>query len=379
MRRLDPDELFSKVKKGDIESYVYAFAPIEPYTANPIVREMAGLHGAHLVFRPKINPFHLLRSKIWQEYERIPDIEQKYTFSGREFYDGFQLMARHDDPIKDSVRFISKNKKKLGIQFIDLNFSCPGYNVLPHNRGGALLTQPRKMRIVIEKTLKYSAIPVSVKIRNGFSSKSNCREVCRILNDYDLAWITINRAPVKREHVDFEALKDDYTAFHIAASENMNMPVIANGDLDMKTRTLPLRKIPNCKGIMIARGALGNPSLFQKLQLPKSENGELKDHQKRDIEGELKKLFRLVKKYDKIRSQEGRRLWTSFGQLKRVIFFFIKHYYESRGELIPAGYGETSFIRQTKFTRHQFVKVLSRLFPMTTAEQWEYWIPNYPK
>lgn len=375
MRKLNPRDLFSHVNNKDPSSFVYCFAPIEPYTANPIVRELAGINGAQLLFRPKINPFHLLKSKIWQEYEKIDGMKEIKTPNGRPVYDGCQIMARHDDPIKDSVRFISKNKKTLGISFIDLNFSCPGHNVLPHNRGGALLTKPKKLRIVIEKTLKFSSLPVSVKIRNGFEHTSSCKPICKVLNDYDLAWVTINRAPVKREKVDFKALKEDYSAFKLASQVLDDIPIVVNGDFDIRDRVEKLKDIPKCKGVMIARGALGNPLIFQEMTL--KQKIQTQDEKNGIIKENLRQLFVLVSKYDNLRSKDGRRLWTSFGQLKRVIFFFIKQYYEKKGELLPAGFGENSFIRQTRFSRKSFIDALSDVFPPVEKEKWDEWIPNY--
>ncbi|MCP4761366.1 MAG: tRNA-dihydrouridine synthase family protein [archaeon] len=364
MQRLDPKKLF----QDPHHRFIFAFAPLEPFTANPIVREYAGICGAQLVFRPKINPHQLLKAKEWQNYEQIKNLSLIKTPSELSVYDGIQLIARPDDPIKGAVRFISQNKKEIGVSFIDLNFSCPGHKVLPHNRGGELLKYPEKIRQVVEKSLKFTSLPVSVKIRSGYTIKDNPKEVLKVLKEFDLAWITVNRAPVKRGNVDFEVLKTDISYFQQTAEIiDDKFPFIANGDLNKIERINQLNSIKSCQGVMIGRGALGNPDIFFKL----SHNSKIK---KQNFSEETIEVFsRLFKIINKYREGESGR-WTSIAQLKSVLFFFIKHYKESQGQQLPHGYGEVQFIRKTKFTQKSLIEALYQIFPFIPLTQWEKWI-----
>ncbi len=115
----------------------------------------------------------------WQKFQKIQNLENLKTPWNESVYDGIQLLARPDDPIKNSVREISQQKYEIGIQFIDLNFSCPGYKVKPQNRGGELMKYPEKIREVVEKVLKFTSLPVSVKIRRGYTIKDSPVEVLR--------------------------------------------------------------------------------------------------------------------------------------------------------------------------------------------------------
>jgi len=374
----------------------FCFGAIEPYTENPIVRELAIHYGAKIVFRPKIIPFDLLKSKIWQFHQQIrltkPSSGKKTKnncigiIKNAKFIDGVQLLVRDDDPIKNTVNFLSENADKLNIQFIDLNFSCPGYKILPHNRGGELLKYPNRIKNIVEKVLKYSSIPVSVKIRKGYTSKDNPKQVCKILKDFDLAWVTINRAPVKRGSIDPISLKNDYSPFIIA--ENVvdgAFPLIANGDLDSCNQIDVLLKKTNIKAIMISRSALGFPYIFSKLIQSYSDpilnshsisnSNTIKDqifsnNQINSIFNEIFEiLFKIADKYSKVANG----YWISISQMKNILIHFIRKYYLLQNATPPAGYGINSW-KKKKFSYKTLAKSIYSIFNFIPEKKWLNWL-----
>ena len=144
-----------------------ALAPIEPITMNPVIRELMAINGARLVYRPKILPQHLLKAPNWQYWAKIKKISQVKTPSGKSVFDGIQIIARPGDPIKKAVKYIDNYANKIGIHFIDLNFCCPGYKVLPKRRGGDLLKDPETIIQVISEVIKFTSLPISIKIRKA--------------------------------------------------------------------------------------------------------------------------------------------------------------------------------------------------------------------
>jgi tRNA-dihydrouridine synthase len=375
--RLDPKQFFSS------EHLIFSLAPLEPFTANPITRELAGLNGADLVFRPKIQPFHLLKAKEWQLNERICGIELLKTNQGRQVYDGFQLIARPDDPIKDAVRYISQNAKEIGISFIDLNFSCPGHKVRPENRGGELMRTPDKIAQVIEKTLKFTHLPVSIKIRRAYDKddmKENPQKIIELIKQYDLAWVTINRATVKMGQME-EGLEcsgnyggdltEDNSAFEKSAQLLIDrFPVIANGAISLEHQVDSISKINNCKGVMIGRSAMGNPEIFKNLKSKQPDSiNNLDNISENDLINSLEALFDLIhRKY----SKDSWARWATVSNLKLILFHYMKHFFLQNKKQMPHGLGWAAW-KQTKFTKESLIHTCQTAFPFIERNKLDYW------
>ncbi|UYP45218.1 tRNA-dihydrouridine synthase B [Candidatus Lokiarchaeum ossiferum] len=347
-----------------------AFAPLEPYSANPLIRELMGLNGAQLLFRPKILPQHLLKAKEWQFWEKIKHITKIKTPSGKKVYDGIQLIARPDDPIRPAVEFINANAKKMEISFIDLNFCCPGYKVLPQKRGGELLKTPDLVIKVISRVLKYSDLPISMKIRKGYNQDDNPIELCRrIRKEFgkNIGWISLNRAPVKMAGVNMQHIQNDLSSFQEAykAVEGV-IPILANGGISDVCQLQNIVQNTNVSGIMIGRAAMGNSRIFYKASQFFQPNLLAKDW---TIEQELQNLFLLVNKYK--RGPSGR--WVSIGNLKRILFFYIKAFYERRSQQIPKGYGFSKW-NQTSFSKESLIATLINIFPSIPKLTWQHWL-----
>jgi tRNA-dihydrouridine synthase len=350
--QLVPRELF---RKGQL---IKAFAPMEPYTANPILRELMGKAGAQLVCRPKILPQHLLKAKAWQRYEKIKELPSLTTPENQYIYDGFQLIARPDDPIRPAVELLDRDAKTFGIQYIDLNFSCPGYKVLPQRRGGELLKEPEKVKRVVETVLKFTELPVSVKIRKGFSPSDSPEAICRMLKDFPLAWITVNRAPVKGEGLRTADIIQDWQPFKDAVKGvDGAIPIIANGQIDPLQPELSLL-LKECNGIMIGTGALGNPNIFS-------------NNPTTNLFEQLQDLKNLIAKYRQ--GASGR--WTTIGPIKQLLVYYIKHYFETKGQQVPAGYGVTKWLN-SKHSPQELIKSLKHIWPQLSPELWEGWFIN---
>lgn len=375
--RLNPRTLFSK------PSFVYAFAPLEPISTNPILREMMAINGAQLVTRPKILPHHLLKARKWQRLEKIKGIKTLTTPDGKPVYDGIQIIARPGDAIKPAIKFINGAFSQLGISFIDLNFCCPGHKVRPQRRGGELLKNPEEILQVIEEVLKYSDLPVSLKLRSGYNVKDTPSELCRqILQQFgtNIAWITMNRAPVKMGDTPTEQILKDYTAFQqTLEATSYKIPIIANGGLSTRADQDQLLKHAPVAGVMIGRGALGYPSVFQLMStsIPAAdllpEIPSRADPLTSRIYNDLSSLFQILPKY--LKGSTGR--WCSMGELKRLLFYFIKSYYTSQNLGLPPGFGFARW-HKSHFTPVEFRQTLTTFFPFIPASKWNQWLAFLP-
>ena len=350
-----------------------AFAPIEPITMNPIIRELMAINGARLVYRPKILPQHLLKAQNWQYWAKIKKISQIKTPSGKSVFDGIQIIARPGDPIKKAVKYINNYASKIGIHFIDLNFCCPGYKVLPKRRGGDLLKDPESIIKVISEAIKYTNLPISIKIRKGFLNSDTPTKLCTLIRrefGENIAWIAVNRAPVKMENVDFSLIKKDFKPFEqaITAVEG-KIPIIANGSIETYNDINIIKKNVNTNGFMIGRAALGNQTIFHNILDPSYSGFEANKIDNAQIISKFEELFKIISKYQY--GPSGR--FCSMGELKKILFYYIKHYFTSMNKQLPPGYGFSKWNNQ-KFSPDTLIKSLFIIFPAISEKTWKSWI-----
>ncbi|MHA1520212.1 MAG: tRNA-dihydrouridine synthase family protein [Promethearchaeota archaeon] len=375
----NPSQLFQKYSQEQKDDHpVLFFAPLEPITANPIIRELMGESGAQILSRPKILPKHLLKAKKWQFWQKIPRIHSMQTPNQSSIFDGIQLIARPDDPLKPTLEFITHNAKSLGIQFIDLNFCCPGYKILPKRRGGELLNNHHDLILeVIEKSLKFTDLPISIKIRKGYTNQDTPKPLLvKIFKEFgtNLSWITVNRAPVRMGGVDLNNLIHDNSSFLEAIeSVEAKIPIIANGGIRSVKDIKEITAQTPVQGIMIGRGALGNPQIFttcSHLQTDSSIN-ESDEDLFRFYQG-LSNFFEIAQKYKK--GNKGR--WITMGEMKRQLFYFLKYYYESRHQPHPAGLGFDKWNNKSHFSGIELMDILKNHFSQIKSPQWKDWFRN---
>ncbi|MHA2000553.1 MAG: tRNA-dihydrouridine synthase [Promethearchaeota archaeon] len=364
-----------KITKNLFKDFIYIFAPLEPMSANPILRELMGLNGAQIVYRPKILPQHLLKAKKWQKLEKIKDISNIKTYDKKKIFDGAQIIARPGDPIRPAVRYLDENAKRLGISFIDLNFSCPGYKVLPEKRGGELLKFPKLIMKVIDQTLGSSHLPVSIKIRRGYLENDTptalCKEIYRKFGS-NIKWISINRAPVKMKGVSIQNIINDITPYQQCTDAVENtIPIIANGGITSVEQVLEIQDITKISGIMIGRAALGHQSIFK--ELSSLNNIEFKDQKHKNnyqiLERDLEELFKVIHKYQQ--GPQGR--WTNIGSLKKLLFYYIKHYYLSQHKSLPQNLGFSKW-NNSHFSPTEIKTMLNKILPMIAPNKWDIWL-----
>ncbi len=148
-----------------------------------------------------------------------------------------------------------------GIDCIDLNCGCPVPKVVNNLQGSALLTDLKKMSNAIKTVKKYSNKEyTSVKIRLGFSEKNHL-EIAKVCEDSGADFIAVHgrtRSGKFKASVDYDAIAE--------IKSSLNIPVIANGDIDSKEKANWVLDYTKCDGIMIGRGAVGRPWIFKEIK-----------------------------------------------------------------------------------------------------------------
>jgi tRNA-dihydrouridine synthase B len=175
-----------------------------------------------------------------------------------------QLFGSDPSVISEAARIVVTE----GADIIDLNMGCPVPKVLRQGAGAELIRQPRKVKQIVEAVRKAVNVPVTVKTRSGWSkSQINVLEVARAAEDGGAEAITIHPRTARQG---FSGTAD----WHLIAEvkQAVTIPVIGNGDVTRPEQVEEMKQLTGCNGVMIGRGAMGNPWIFkQAKQLAQGE------------------------------------------------------------------------------------------------------------
>lgn len=144
---------------------------------------------------------------------------------------------------------------------LDINMGCPAPKVVKNGDGSALMKDPILAGQVMERVVKYSEKPVTVKIRKGWDENSiNAVEIAKIAEESGIAAITVHG----RTREQYYSGKSDWDII-AEIKETVTIPVIGNGDIFTFEDAVKIKEKTNCDAIMIGRGAQGNPWIFDRV------------------------------------------------------------------------------------------------------------------
>lgn len=147
---------------------------------------------------------------------------------------------------------------------IDINYGCPVKAVACRGAGAALLQDIPKMVKMTEDIVKCTRLPVTVKTRLGWDdSTKNIVEVAERLQDIGIKALTIHG----RTRVQMYKGAADWTLIaKIKENQRMHIPIFGNGDVDSPEKALEYKNTYGVDGIMIGRGAIGYPWIFNEIK-----------------------------------------------------------------------------------------------------------------
>ncbi len=152
---------------------------------------------------------------------------------------------------------------QLGARGIDLNFGCPAKTVNRHDGGATLLQHPERIHEIVRETRSRlpASIPLSVKMRLGFSDKHLAHENFAAAVKGGASWITIHGRTKDQMY------KPSADWHSIAKLNQPNLlPVFANGDIFSITDFVECHKTTGTKQFMLGRGLLANPFLVREIK-----------------------------------------------------------------------------------------------------------------
>ena len=172
-----------------------------------------------------------------------------------------QIFGREPEIMADMAQRLAERYGE-ALLAIDINMGCPAPKITGNGEGSALMREPLLAGHIVETVAKKAGVPVTVKIRKGYDARhENAAEIARIAEDSGAAAITVHG----RTREQMYAGCADYAAI-AAVRAAVKIPVIGNGDVRDGDSALRLLRQTRCDGIMIGRGALGNPFVFSEVR-----------------------------------------------------------------------------------------------------------------
>ncbi len=165
-----------------------------------------------------------------------------------------QVFGSDPKTMAEAARIIEAEHHPEGF---DVNMGCPVYKIVHTFNGAALMKEPALAADIVRHMRAAITVPLSVKIRAGWSDPRECLEFIKVLEDAGAAMVTIHG----RTKVQGYSGKADWNVI-AEAKKRVSIPVLANGDIHDPALVPEALRVSGCDGVLIARGALGNPWFF---------------------------------------------------------------------------------------------------------------------
>lgn len=239
------------------------------------------------------------------------------------YYNDKKTLELMETDIKDMPRaiqifgndpyIISKAVKKIESKadIIDINMGCPAPKVTSNGEGSSLLKDPKLIGEIVKSAVTSTNKPITVKIRKGWDdTQINAVEVAKIIEEAGASAITVHgrtRQEFYSGTCDIDIIKQ--------VKENVNIPVIGNGDIEDYETAKKMFDQTNVDGIMIGRASLGNPWVFNKIIQ--------KDLGNIDIEITDKEKYKMILKHYEL-SIKNKGEYTAIREMRKHIAWYIK-------------------------------------------------------
>ena len=214
-------------------------------------------------------PFRIITEKFQPGLVCTEMVSAKALFYGDDKTK--QLLKSDGEIVPISMQIFGSDPETMGFaaqyvsQFadiVDINMGCPAPKVVKNGDGSKLLLNLEKAQEIIKSVVKFSTKPVTVKFRKGWNDeKIVACELAKIAEECGVSAITIHgrtREQYYTGKADLDIIKK--------VKESVKIPVIGNGDIIDEESAIKMFEYTGVDGIMIGRGTIGNPWIFEQIK-----------------------------------------------------------------------------------------------------------------
>lgn len=219
-----------------------------------------------------------------------------------------QLFGSEKEILAETAEKLSENED---IVLIDINMGCPAPKLVKNGEGSSLMLDPLKAADIIREVKKATDKPVTCKFRRGFKmGEETALDFAKRMEDAGADMITVHG----RYREQYYSGKSDREIIR-KIKESLSIPVIGNGDIFTGADALEMFEATGCDGIMVARGALGNPWIFEEIK--HAINGEAYEKPDASV-----RIDTLIRHYKNTLSYDGER--RGVREMRKQIGWYLK-------------------------------------------------------
>jgi len=233
----------------DADKPIVALSPMADMTDSEFCL-IAKRFGAKIVFREMVSSEALVRANdktlemcAFEEAER-PIIQQ--------------IFGADPDAMAEAARLVEEKFRPDGI---DINMGCPVYKITSNFNGAALMKDAKLASEIIRKMKAAITVPLSVKIRLGWSDPRECLDFAPALEQAGADLLTVHG---RTKAQGYSGVADWQMVGEV--KKRVSIPVLVNGDIHSPETAKPAMDASGADGTLIARGALGNPWILKQIE-----------------------------------------------------------------------------------------------------------------
>ncbi len=224
-------------------------APMAGYTTPPF-RDICRRLGSGLSFTEMV-PAEGIRRRLPQTMVYLDSYPEEKPLGAHIYGSDPDVFAAAAEIVDSLGRF----------DLIDINCGCPVRKIAGKGAGVALMSEPEKIRSIVTKVKEATSLPVTVKTRIGITpNQCNISEVAQAIEEGGASALFLHARFATQRHsgpVDFEMMKQ--------IKSERSIPVIGNGGITGALQVDEMIKQTGVDGVMIGKGSIGNPWVFQEI------------------------------------------------------------------------------------------------------------------
>lgn len=240
-----------KIGNIDLGERPVMLAPMEDVT-DPSFRLICKEEGASMVYTEFVSAEALVRD--------IPSTVRKLSIDDNERPVAIQIYGRDSDAMVEAAKIVERANPDL----IDINFGCPVKKVAGKGAGAGMLRDIPKMLGITRSIVEAVSLPVTVKTRLGWDCENKIIvDLGLRLQDCGIAALTVHGRTRSQMYTGIA----DWTLIgELKRNQDMEIPVIGNGDITSPFDALKAFDEFGVDGVMVGRGAIGSPWIFSEIR-----------------------------------------------------------------------------------------------------------------